>query len=82
MRQSRCIKTDLTSLPQRLRPSVPPDIIDKESSGDLIVLEGEDVTLKCKAKGHPEPSIVWKRENNANIVLDSDKSSDTHEGKL
>ncbi|XP_045135913.1 lachesin-like isoform X3 [Portunus trituberculatus] len=53
---------------------VPPDIIDRESSGDLTIREGQDVTLTCRAKGHPTPSIVWRREDNQDIVLDSDKA--------
>lgn len=56
---------------------VPPDIIDRESSGDLTVREGMDVTLTCRAKGHPPPTIVWRREDNKNIVLDAEKSGHT-----
>lgn len=36
---------------------VPPDIIDHESSNDVMAREGENVTLKCKARGHPDPEI-------------------------
>ncbi|OTF71230.1 Immunoglobulin I-set domain containing protein [Euroglyphus maynei] len=36
---------------------VPPDIIDHESSNDVLVREGDNVTLKCKARGYPEPII-------------------------
>ena len=53
---------------------MPPDIIDKETSGDMIVQEGDDVTLKCKAKGHPTPTIEWRRENSQEIVLDAETS--------
>ncbi|XP_071540302.1 lachesin-like [Panulirus ornatus] len=53
---------------------VPPDIIDRESSGDLTVREGQDVTLTCRAKGHPPPRIIWRREDNQNIILDSSKT--------
>lgn len=56
--------------------AVPPDIIDRESSGDLTIREGQDVTLTCRAKGHPTPSIVWRREDNQDIVLDSDKAGE------
>nr|XP_045593504.1 MAM domain-containing glycosylphosphatidylinositol anchor protein 1-like [Procambarus clarkii] len=55
---------------------VPPDIIDRESSGDLTIREGQDVTLTCRAKGHPTPSIVWRREDNQDIVLDTEKTGD------
>ncbi|XP_071516419.1 lachesin-like isoform X2 [Panulirus ornatus] len=60
---------------------VPPDIIDRESSGDLTIREGEDVTLTCRAKGHPTPSIVWRREDNQEIVLDTDKTARKVEGE-
>ncbi|XP_066940800.1 lachesin-like [Macrobrachium rosenbergii] len=53
---------------------VPPDIIDKDSSGDLTVREGQDVTLTCRAKGHPTPTIVWRREDNRDIVLDTENT--------
>ncbi|XP_069984729.1 lachesin [Penaeus vannamei] len=53
---------------------VPPDIIDRESSGDLTVREGQDVNLTCRAKGHPTPNIVWRREDNQKIVLDAEKT--------
>ncbi|XP_037780328.1 LOW QUALITY PROTEIN: uncharacterized protein LOC119576760 [Penaeus monodon] len=55
-------------------PPVPPDIIDRESSGDLTVREGQDVNLTCRAKGHPTPNIVWRREDNQKIVLDAEKT--------
>ncbi len=36
---------------------VPPDIVVEESSSDVVVNEGNNVTLKCKARGHPRPEI-------------------------
>nr|XP_053639383.1 lachesin-like [Cherax quadricarinatus] len=53
---------------------VPPDIIDLESSGDLTVREGEDVTLICRARGHPTPHVVWRREDAQDIILDEGNS--------
>lgn len=46
---------------------VPPKIIDKETSTDIVVKEGSNVTLRCKAKGHPEPYVMWRREDNQEI---------------
>lgn len=40
-----------------LRVVVPPDIIDEQSSNDVTVVEGANVTLKCKARGVPHPLI-------------------------
>lgn len=43
---------------------VPPDIVDDRITGDVIDNEGDNVTLKCIAKGKPNPRIVWRREDN------------------
>lgn len=40
-----------------LRVVVPPEIIDEESSNDITVVEGANVTLKCRARGYPQPEI-------------------------
>lgn len=47
--------------------SVPPKVIDEESSMDLIVKEGSDMLLQCKARGYPEPYIMWRREDGKDI---------------
>lgn len=56
---------------------VPPNIDDALTSSDVIVREGDNVTLRCKAKGSPEPSIKWKRDDNHKIVINK-----TLEGKF
>ncbi|CAL4139564.1 unnamed protein product, partial [Meganyctiphanes norvegica] len=48
---------------------VPPDIIDEETSSEVVVQEGHDVTLRCRARGSPEPIISWKREDGGTIDL-------------
>ncbi|XP_076034988.1 lachesin-like isoform X2 [Oratosquilla oratoria] len=50
-----------------LEVQVPPDIIDDESSGEVEIQEGHDVTLRCKARGQPKPKISWKREDGGSI---------------
>ena len=55
---------------------VPPNIDDALTSSDVIVREGDNVTLRCKAKGSPEPSIKWKRDDGHKIVINK-----TSEGK-
>lgn len=42
---------------------VPPDIIDYETSHDMSVDEGQNITLRCEATGLPKPRIEWKRES-------------------
>lgn len=48
---------------------VPPDILDEGSSSDVVVREGANVTLTCKAVGYPTPNITWRREDNEPIPL-------------
>ena len=35
----------------------------------MTVREGENATLTCRASGHPQPRIIWKREDGEKIVL-------------
>ncbi|KAI8038254.1 hypothetical protein M5D96_008943 [Drosophila gunungcola] len=49
--------------------SVPPNIDDALTSSDIIVREGDNVTLRCKAKGSPEPTIKWKRDDGNKLVI-------------
>ena len=49
--------------------TVPPDIIDEESSSDTLAKEGMLVTLICKAKGNPRTQIAWRREDGKPIRL-------------
>jgi len=48
--------------------NVPPDIDYLKTSKDVVVQEGENVTLVCKASGHPKPRITWRREDGENII--------------
>jgi Immunoglobulin I-set domain. len=48
---------------------VPPKIIDEETSGDIEVPEGGNITLQCRAKGNPTPRISWKRDDSRPIKL-------------
>nr|XP_034186692.1 limbic system-associated membrane protein-like isoform X1 [Osmia lignaria] len=50
---------------------VPPDILDYQTSTDMVVREGSNVTLRCTATGSPEPNIVWKREDGQKIILEN-----------
>ncbi|CAG0922432.1 unnamed protein product [Notodromas monacha] len=49
--------------------NVPPDILSNETSTDTTVQEGTEVRLVCRARGHPKPKIVWRREDGKPLVL-------------
>ena len=57
---------------------MPPDIIDLQTSTDMVVREGRNVTLKCAATGTPEPTITWRREDNRNFVLADGREGTTN----
>ena len=48
---------------------MPPDIVDNESSNDVIAQEGSDVKLRCRARGSPRPIVTWKREDGQHIAI-------------
>ncbi|XP_053988269.1 limbic system-associated membrane protein-like isoform X3 [Hylaeus volcanicus] len=48
---------------------VPPNILDYQTSTDMVVREGSNVTLRCTATGSPEPNITWRREDSQLILL-------------
>ncbi|KAL1492896.1 hypothetical protein ABEB36_011067 [Hypothenemus hampei] len=56
---------------------IPPDINYEETSGDMMVPEGGSAKLVCKAKGYPNPKIVWRREDGGTILA----RSNNHLGK-
>jgi hypothetical protein len=56
---------------------IPPDFIPEETSGDVMAPEGSTVKLTCNARGHPKPSIIWRRENEYNITLKASSGSKT-----
>lgn len=60
--------------------TVPPNIIDEGTSGDIVATEGENVSLSCKADGRPLPRILWRREDGTNIQL-RNEAGELHKGK-
>ncbi|GBP84559.1 Lachesin [Eumeta japonica] len=46
-----------------LQVVVPPVIIDNMTSTDMVVREGINATLTCRATGYPEPYVMWRRED-------------------
>ncbi|KAK0170028.1 hypothetical protein PV328_010641 [Microctonus aethiopoides] len=50
---------------------VRPDILTTgTSNSDVIVKEGENATLECKATGRPEPTVSWRKEKNMILKRD------------
>ncbi|XP_053611773.1 limbic system-associated membrane protein-like [Plodia interpunctella] len=48
---------------------VPPDIINDDTSADVSAQELDNITLVCKASGHPPPKITWRREDHEQMLL-------------
>ncbi|GIX98465.1 lachesin [Caerostris extrusa] len=49
--------------------SVPPSIVEENTSTDITVDERSRVSLRCKAAGYPSPRVVWRREDGKEINL-------------
>ncbi|KAJ8683323.1 hypothetical protein QAD02_019115 [Eretmocerus hayati] len=61
---------------------VPPNILDSESTSSTVaVRENQNVTLTCKANGHPDPKIKWRREDNQAITVDRRLKATTYDGE-
>lgn len=45
-----------------------PPMIHDNSTASMVVMEGQQVTLECYARGYPSPRIYWKRENNGILL--------------
>lgn len=60
---------------------MPPDIINEETSTDVSAQELDNVTLSCKATGHPPPKITWKREDHEQMLLKKIGGRDFYKGE-
>ncbi|XP_069672623.1 lachesin-like isoform X2 [Periplaneta americana] len=56
---------------------VPPDFVNEDTSGDVMVPEGGTVKLTCRARGYPVPHVLWRREDNADLVIKEPTGSKT-----
>lgn len=48
---------------------IPPDFIPEETSGDIMIPEGGTARVSCRARGMPEPRIMWRREDGDDIII-------------
>ncbi|XP_023342473.1 protein amalgam [Eurytemora carolleeae] len=58
------VETDIENpliLTHQLDILVPPTIEELNAPGELQVMKGSSITLKCRAKGFPVPKIEWSR---------------------
>lgn len=53
--------------------TVAPSIAEYETSSDTNIREGNDVSLKCFARGSPKPKIKWRREDDGEIPVHNAK---------
>jgi hypothetical protein len=58
--------------------TVPPTIVDKDTSTDMVVRETANVTLMCKATGYPEPYVMWRREDGEDIFYNGENGKYYH----
>ncbi|XP_017794610.1 PREDICTED: lachesin-like [Habropoda laboriosa] len=64
------INTDpMKSQTGMLSITVPPDFIPEDTSSDVMIHEGKQVKLTCRARGVPPPRIAWRREDGKNIII-------------
>lgn len=61
--------------------TVPPDIINEETSADVAAQEMDNVTLLCRASGHPPPKITWRREDHEPMLMKKVGSRDFYKGE-
>ncbi|XP_055637998.1 lachesin-like isoform X2 [Toxorhynchites rutilus septentrionalis] len=61
---------------------VPPDILDYQTSQDMTVVEGSNVTLTCTATGVPSPTILWKRAGEKSLATVENSGITTHDGSV
>ncbi|XP_047108231.1 lachesin-like [Schistocerca piceifrons] len=51
-----------------LQVVVSPTLEEQSTPSEVVVRESQDVTLSCRARGHPEPAVTWRREDGGTIA--------------
>lgn len=52
-----------------IHSTVPPIIEEAMTSGDMMVREGTNITLTCRARGFPDPYVMWRREDSNEMFV-------------
>lgn len=52
-----------------IKHSVPPQIVDSDTSSDTVVDERQKLSLRCRASGYPAPTVTWRREDGKELNL-------------
>lgn len=60
-----------------LNAAVPPMIVEGMTSNDMVVREGQNVSLMCKARGYPEPYVMWRREDGEEMLIGGEHGEHT-----
>ncbi|XP_037512660.1 uncharacterized protein LOC119389458 [Rhipicephalus sanguineus] len=46
---------------------IPPSIVDVSEQQQVLLMEGERLSLRCPATGQPPPTVTWRRDDSAAI---------------
>jgi len=44
----------------------------------MVVREGANVTLTCKARGYPDPYVMWRREDGGEMSIGGENGKSLH----
>lgn len=70
------------NLTMTLNAAVPPMIVEGMTSNDMVVREGQNVSLMCKARGYPEPYVMWRREDGEEMLIGGEHGKHTYNALL
>ncbi|XP_064460077.1 uncharacterized protein LOC135370296 [Ornithodoros turicata] len=50
---------------------IPPSVVDSEENQQVLVQEGEKLSLRCPTTGLPKPTVTWRRDDTLPIPFGS-----------
>lgn len=69
MLESNLANDLMGSMPQKQNKTVPPSIVEAQTSQMAELAEHSNVSLQCKTAGNPKPNVVWHRDDGLPIKL-------------